>query len=264
MLRQPHTADEYLTIIAWHTGSSMVTGSARLADFAQAEVNMATSGNTPSHSTAKRAWQWAKNLKELWLLGTFWLATVEAPFDRPMLEVTYRLDSLYPPIAAEGHVNKAIEDTNQPSDCVGALSGLVKSPDLLYLRIRNNSSATIEEVDIQIDAFTVADVALHSNSSRIMADRQELTSLKIADDCIATFPKFTSIPPKAQVSMILWGDFHTFRLRELVRVSSTAKTTTVARQGTASGLGLFLATHLAWIGVFVAVALLLIGLRRFR
>ena len=210
---------------------------------------------------AKKVYQYAKNLRELWMMMLFWLACVGSPFAKPTLEVKYRLNPLYPPVAAESHV----KDTSEKEKADGGrelLAGLVKSRDLLQLTIRNNSTDRIDNVDFQIDGFRVADVALHSNSSQIMADRQKLAAFEISDNFVVRFPNLTTIPPKAETIMLLWGDFNTLLLRGPVKVFSTAKTVSVVCEGTTSGLRLFIATHLSWIAVFVAVSLLLLGLRR--
>lgn len=213
--------------------------------------------------TNNRVYQHAKNLRELVLLAIFWLTIVGSPFGKPTLEVRYRLDRLYPPIGPErpsdANNANAVKDSNE----VDRLLALMNSRDLLRLTIRNNSSTVIEDVDLQIDAYVIADVALHSNSSRIMANRRKLTAFEISDNFIAKFPNLTSIPAKARVEMLIWGDINTFVWRDPVQVLSSARSTEVAEQGMASGFGLFIARNVFVLTIFLGVGLLLLGLRRY-
>lgn len=211
---------------------------------------------------AKRVYLWAKNLREIVIVAIFY-ATL-APFAEPTLEVTYQLDRLYPPIAAEAFVESDSDAESTVIDGTEALSRLVNSRDILHLRMQNNSSDRIEDLDLQLDGFAVADVALRSDSSEVMAERERLARFDISDNFTVRFPEFTTIPPKAEVKMIFWGDFHTFLLRGPVRVTAATKNVTVVRRGTTSGLKFLVATNLSWFAIILAVGLLLLGLRRFR
>ncbi len=210
----------------------------------------------------KTVFGYAKNLREIVLVLFFYFGF--ARFSRPALEVTYQVDRLYPPIAAADHIKNAGERESADGNTPNVLSQLVNSRDILRVTIRNTSSDSIDELDLQVDGFTVADVALHSDSSRIMADRQKLAAFEISDNFTIRFPNLKSIPPKARMTMILWGDFHTFLWRGPVRLSAATKSVTVRAQGTTSGVRLFVADHLSLLGIFLAVGLLLLGLRRFR
>jgi hypothetical protein len=224
---------------------------------------MAQRGNKEVWAFVKKLYRGAKKLWEFWLVVAFYGTMVGSPFCKPELEVKYRLDRLYPPIAAEKYVLNAPKESKVDNDAIGSLSRLVSSRELLHLSIRNNSTDRIEDVDLQIDGCKVSDVAIHSNSSKIMAERDQLTTFEISDNLVIRFPNLTTIPPKAVITMIVWGDFKAFLLRAPVRVFSTAKAVTVVQEGTTSGLRLFVATYLSWFVALLAVGLLLLGLRRF-
>jgi len=205
-----------------------------------------------------------KKLKEFIGLVAFCVAVIGLPFGRPTLDVKYRLERIFPPVDAERRMKACAAQANSENDAAHALAGLLESRDLLRLTIQNNSSATIENVDLQIDGFHVADVALRSNSSRLMADREKLLAFDISPDFVIRFPNLTTIPPKAEVTMILWGHFNWFLLRAPVQVVSTAKSVQVVEEDSVFGLRLFVARHLFIITVFIAMGLLLLGLRRLR
>jgi hypothetical protein len=212
----------------------------------------------------KAAYSFAKNMKELSLLAAFWLAVVSSPFSKPAVEVTYRIDSIFPPLGVEKAVGAIAAKGPLDINGVHSLSNFIKSQEILHLRICNNSSESIQDVDLQVDAATVSDVAIRSNSSRVMADRQKLAVFQVSDDLLVTFPNFKSIPAKAEIDMILWGNFNTFFFRAPVKVLSTGKDVHVIHEASARGLGLFVAAHLRWLAILLGVGLLLLGLRRFR
>jgi len=213
---------------------------------------------------ARKVYRVVKNLRELWGWAAFCLLVVTSPFGKPTLSVTYELLRLYPPITAESKVKDVPEKTNGDDGIRSSLAALVTSRDLLEITLQNNSSDPIDSLDIQIDAFTVGDVALHSDSSRVMSERQRIATMEVLDNCVARFPNLVSIPPKASITVMVWGDFTLPMLGSPVKVSAATKSIDMNRRGRVSGLGLDVARNLSMIIVFLAVGLLLVGLRRFR
>ncbi len=210
--------------------------------------------------TRHPVYQFSKNLRELLLVVLFWLTVAKSPFGKPTIELCYRLDRLYPPVATESRIKKTTGKTGEENP----LSPLINSRDLLRIRIWNNSSEAIRNVDLQIEAFSIADIAVSSNSSHIMSDRIKLATFEISENFVARFPNFTSIPPRAEIEMLIWGDICTLIWGKPVQIFSSAKTVNVVEEGMVSGIRLFVARNISVLTIFLAIALLLLGLKRYR
>ena len=202
-----------------------------------------------------------KNLKELWFVIIFWLMIVKFPFREPILELRYSLDRLYPPIASEHLLGTEPGEIAENSP----FFKLINSRGLLRIKIRNNSSEAIQNVDLQFEALSVSDIAIHSNSSSIMAERTILATYEISDNFIVRFPNFTSMPPRAEIEMLIWGDIgiYTYAYGKLVDIFSSAETVQVVEEGRLSGIKLFVARHLSVLTIFLTIGLLLLGLKRY-
>jgi hypothetical protein len=200
-----------------------------------------------------------KDLREFWFLVIFLLTFVKYPFSKPTLELKYNLDTLYSPIVS----NNLIKTESIKLDENNPLTRLINSRDLLRITIQNNSSKTIQNVDLQIEALSIADIAIHSNSSNIMSDRATLASYEISDNFIARFPNFTTIPPRAEIEMLIWGDFNIYSFSNIVKIFSSADTIHIVREGSLSGIKLFVGSNLSILTIFFSIALLLLGLRRY-
>lgn len=200
-----------------------------------------------------------KNLKEVWIVVIFWFMIAKFPFREPTLELKYHLYSLYPPIAS----NNLIKEEFNEIKADNPLSSLINSRNLLRIKIINNSSDTIRNVDLQIEALNIADIAIHSNSSIIMSERTTLASFEISDNFIVRFPNFTSIPPRAEVEMLIWGDINIYTFADLIKIFSSADTVHVVEEGSLSGIRFFIGRHLSVLTIFFIIAFLLLGLKRY-
>jgi hypothetical protein len=89
---------------------------------------------------------------------------------------------------------------------------------VLYLAIHNRSNKTLTDFDLQIDAYAISGVALDSNSSQVVRNAAQLAVFEVGDDFVARFPNLNSIPAKAEVDLVVWGDFAPLcvRMRETI------------------------------------------------
>lgn len=207
--------------------------------------------------------QLVKSLKELWGLLIFVALVVTPPLTGPALDVRYHIEPFYPPVTMACSTDPNNAGSSEAASQTSAFLPLPNSRSLLYLSIRNNSKETLKDFDLQINAYSISGVGFNSNSSQLMRNRTELAAFEVGNDFVARFPNLTTIPAKAEVDLVVWGDFALRFFRSTVRVQSSAANVCVRREGTVSGLGLWVARRLGALTFIVAVLLLLLGLRRY-
>jgi len=212
---------------------------------------------------AQPLYELANNLREFWFLVLLVVAAIRFPFARPELDIEYRVERLYPPVLLSAlyasNEPGSLTDSNDPN----GLSAFLNSRDMLRLTIENNASHAIENIDLQIDAFAVTGVAFHSNSSSLMDESSEMSTFEVLDNFAVKFPNVTTIPSKAKVHMLVWGDLETFMWGPPVRIECTTDRIRIREQGLVSGLPLFIGQNVFLLAIIVAVGFLLIGLRRY-
>lgn len=204
------------------------------------------------HLLKKPAVRLLYSLKEFLLLVVFYFTLMATPFGEPQLRITYESILLAPPVSSLSNKETLTQEYQD----------LVNARELVKVEITNTSTKPISDIDMQVRAYSVPAVSLFSNSSRLMDSAAELMEYKRRSPEIISFPNFKTLPPKAYVRILLWGDLLEGFWTDPIQVLSDADSVDISAAREVSGVPLFVADNLVFIGLLFASYLLLVGLRR--
>lgn len=213
--------------------------------------------------TVARLLQYLKNGRELIGLLLFYFAALRAPFTTPALAVRVEEIPLLAPVGLDAAVHKGSGAASVAPVLLAASSRVSSSKSLLVVELQNTLTTQIESIDFKIKGVnSLADVAVSSTSSRLMEKKNDLARWRL-DDLVAMFPSISSLPPKSQLRLLIWGDFVEGEMQR-VDINSTAPSMRVDSLANVSPLGQFVGTNLGSLLVLAGCYFLVLALRRSR
>lgn len=192
--------------------------------------------------------------RELLVTLLFYMGLIATPFGEPELAVRYEVIKLHPPsslVAREGEPSTTVLDPDDDE----SLRAILESASMMIIYLENTTSKTIEDLELHVRARSVAGVALHSNSSRIMR-QDEQPQVQDLEEGVVTLQHLELVPPQSYIEVILWGDFMDEVGKRPLEVRASAESIDIDRQKKSSGIALLVEEN----ANFLFMALFALGL----
>lgn len=208
-----------------------------------------------------------KTGQELITLAVFYFTIVGFQLGRPDVSVTYDLQDIAPAAGMSRTLATQAQNSAKgaaPSAIDSEVERLIKSPNILRVEIVNSTHARIDDFEITINGVeTAADAALASSSPSMNENASNLALFKLSDATLS-FPNLKTLPPRARITLLVWGKITPAIFAEPVRVSAAAPRIHISERRTISGFGLFIARNAGALTFVLLIYFLLTTMSRVR
>lgn len=205
--------------------------------------------------------QFLINMKELIAVLLFYVTVARAPFTSPALVVSYESLSLLPPAHTLAYLDSLVHQDTMKSEFARRVVGPLVSSQLMQIQIRNTTDTRITDLELSVSGVkSVGDVGGKTTSSRVPI--KEVVEKSVYKDNTVSFPNLSVIPPKATVTLLIWGEFDPL-FDAPVEVKASTKSLHVSQFTRSSSVAAFIDDNLLELASLFAAVALIIGARRY-